>query len=341
MTGTPSILPVFVRQEPPLACKNEVMASGGPKKDKPPSTSFLGKVVGNKYRILDVLGQGGFGTVFLVEVIDGIVGEKLAMKAIHPRFTDDTAVHERFRNEIKVAMKIVHRYVVQIRDVGTTSDGLLYYTMDYCPGKTLRRLLREKGRLKCRRSYNIVRKVLRALSTAHALGIIHRDLKPANILVVKEEEKDAVRILDLGLATSLRSVQEIDKGLGSLHYMPPEQFRSKSGGGTIGRYSDLYSVGVILYECLTGKRPHEGETAQEVYNSIVTGHPRSIEELVPETKQYKGLEEVVLKSISPRPEDRYPSAREFCSALIEIFKPEQKPKEGAGWKRLFGSRGEG
>ncbi len=183
------------------------MESGKAEKDRQSSASFLGKVVGDKYRILDVLGQGGFATVFLVEVIDGIVGEKLAMKTIHPRFTGDAAVHERFRNEIKVAVKIVHRYVVQIRDVGVTSGGLLYYTMDYCPGKTLRRLLREQGRLKCRRSYNIVRKVLRALSTAHALGIIHRDLKPANILIVKEEEKDAVRILDLGLRRRGNSVR--------------------------------------------------------------------------------------------------------------------------------------
>ncbi len=308
--------------------------------DRRRSASCLGKIVGEKYRIVDVLGQGGFGTVFLVEVIDGMVGEKLAMKVIHPRFTGDAMVRERFRGEIKVAMKIVHRYVAQIRDVGTTSGGLLYYTMDYCPGKTLRRLLREQGRLKCRHAYDIIRKVLRALSTAHALGIVHRDLKPANILIVTEDGKDSVRILDLGLATPLGSVEHADRGLGSLHYMPPEQFRSRSAKDAIGRYSDLYSVGVILYECLTGRRPHEGETAQEVYNSILTTRPASLEELAPEVRKHRGLEEVVLKSLSPRPEDRYQSAREFCSALIDIFKPEEGRATRSPWRRLFFGGGE-
>lgn len=309
-----------------------VMPSDPRKENKSPA-SFVGKVVGDRYRILDVLGQGGSGTVFLVE--DGMVGEKLAMKVIHPRFSRDGAAHGRFRNEIRTAMKIVHRYVVQIRDVGTTSGGLLYFTMDYCPGKTLRRLLREEERLSCLQSFNIIRKVLRALSTAHGLGIIHRDLKPANVLIVEDERKDTVRILDFGIATSLQTAAETDEGLGSLHYMPPEQFKRRSGEGRIGRYSDLYSVGVILYQCLTGRRPHEGATAQEVYESIASTRPPPLEEFLPE--KYRGLEAIVLKSIAPRPEDRYQSAPEFCSALIEIFKREEKPA-GSRWRRLF-SRG--
>ena len=299
--------------------------------------SFLGKVVAGKYKIVDVLGQGGFGAVFLVEITDGMVGEKLAMKVVHPKFSRDAEAHARFRNEVKVAMKIVHPYVVQIRDVGTTADGLLYYTMDYCPGNTLGRLLREHGKLTCRASYNVIRKVLRALSTAHELGIIHRDLKPANILIVKERGKDAVRILDFGIATSIRQNAGVNKGLGSLHYMPPEQFK----GEQTGRYSDLYAVGVILYRCLTGRKPQEGKTAQEVYNGIMTVRPPPLEAFTREVSRYEGLQDVVFKAIAAKPEDRYQSARGFCKDLIEIFRRDRASSDGVkkrrrlGWKRLF------
>ena len=287
--------------------------------DRKRAASWLGKVIGEKYKIVDVLGQGGFGTVFLVEVIDGIVGEKLAMKVAHPRLSRDPAARDRFRNEINLAMKIVHRYVAQIRDTGDTPDGLLYYTMDYCPGKTLGRLLRKKGKLTCGTAYNVIRKILRGLHAAHGLGIVHRDLKPANILIVNEGGKDSVRILDFGIATSMRQDAAVDKVLGSLHYMPPEQLK----GEKVGPYSDLYAVGVMLYRCLTGKKPHEGETPQEVYNSILTTSPPPVEELTPEVSRYEGLQDVVFKSIAPKPEDRYQSARDFCMELIEIFRPDR------------------
>ncbi len=304
--------------------------------DRKRAASWLGKVIGKKYKIVDVLGQGAFGTVFLVEVIDGIVGEKLAMKVAHPRLSRDPNARDRFRNEIKLAMRIVHRYVAQIRDIGDTPDGLLYYTMDYRPGKTLGRLLREKGKLTCGAAYNVVRKILRGLDTAHGLGIVHRDLKPANILIVNEGGKDSVRILDFGIATSLRQNAEVNKGLGSLHYMPPEQLK----GEKVGPYSDLYSVGVLLYRCLTGKKPHEGKTPQEVYNSILTTSPPPVEELTPEVSRYEGLQDVVFKSIAPKPEDRYQSARDFCMELIEVFRPkEPDARKKAKWrerlKRLF------
>lgn len=278
--------------------------------------STIGKVIVEKYRVVHLLGRGGYGTVFLVETIDGTGSDRLALKVLHPHLSQSEEAKALFLNEIRVAMKVIHRYVVQIRDVGATKGGLLYYVMDYCHGVTLRHLLKDGTPLPLERTYNIIRKILRALSTAHGLGILHRDLKPANVMVLPEKGLETIRVLDFGLAAPLRETVRSTKPMGSLHYMPPEQFR-RSG---FGRFTDLYSVGVILYQCLTGRRPHEGKTLQEVYESILRVSPEPPQNLNPEVELYPGLAELTLKSINPHPKRRYQTAREFCLALIEVFK---------------------
>ncbi|MBN1443371.1 MAG: protein kinase, partial [Planctomycetes bacterium] len=285
------------------------------RRDKERDLAFLGKIVAGKYRVLKVLGQGGFGSVFLVEVVEGIVGDRLAIKILPQEFGSRLHLQEQFLNEIRVAMRMVNKYIVQIRDVGVTEEGLLYYTMDYVPGKTLSQIIREEGRIAPQRAIRIVMRVLNALMTAHSARIIHRDLKPANVMILGSGPRETVRVLDFGIARALVSEDRETKGFtGSPFYMPPEQFL----GTELGFYTDLYSVGVILYECLTGEKPYRGSTPQDVYNSLKSGPPTPVEELAPEVRNFPGLAEVVARAMERNPEKRFQTAKEFFEVLHAV-----------------------
>jgi tetratricopeptide (TPR) repeat protein len=284
------------------------------KRNKKRDFDLVGRVIAEKYKVLDVLGQGGFGTVFLVEITAGMVGEKLALKILPEELSRMDSFRTQFLNEIRVAMRLVDRHIVQIRDVGTTSEGLLYYTMDFCPGTTLAQVLRREGRLPITRAVVLVLNVLRGLQTAHAAGIIHRDLKPANIMVEEQGGKETVRVLDFGIATALSGEQH--KGFaGSPPYMPPEQFV----GAEIGFFTDVYAIGVILYECITGQKPHPGSTPKEVYNSLKSRAVTPPEKIVPEVASFRGLSELILRCLERNPERRYQSGRELFDALNAIL----------------------
>lgn len=309
-----------------------------PSRDKSAEQGLVGRIVAGKYRVLEVLGQGGFGSVFLVEIIEGIVGDRLAMKILPKEFGQNPVLRDQFINEIRVAMKMVDKYIVQIRDVGVTEDRLLYYTMDYVPGKTLSRIIREEKKLPAPRTLRVVLRVLRALETAHAAGIIHRDLKPANIMVQVRQGKETVRVLDFGIATAIGP--EVASGkergfAGSPYYMPPEQFL----GTDMSFYTDLYSVGVILYECLTGRKPYTGNTPQEVYNSIKSGPPVPVDVLAPEVRAYPGLAELVMQALERNPQRRLQSAREFFEKVNAILSAGQ-PVGQAGPESSLGRLGE-
>ncbi len=316
------------------------------KRDKSRDLKLVGTIVAGKYKILKILGQGGFGSVFVVEMTSGIIGDRLAMKILPPEFSKNTMLREQFLNEIRVAMKMVDAHIVQIRDVGVTEgdpekgEGLLYYTMDYVDGKTLGELLKEEGTLSIWRALRIARRLLPALKVAHNAGIIHRDLKPANIMIEVVGEKELPRILDFGIATAVIADTELDNSLegglkdkkgfvGSPYYMPPEQFQ----GVEMGFYTDLYSLGVILYECLTGQKPYTGRTAKEVYKKIKQGPPTPIDELQPAVGKVPGLTEMITKSLERNPERRFQSAKEFFETLTDVMsgkneEPPPQPKAG-------------
>jgi serine/threonine-protein kinase len=302
------------------------------KRDKSRDREFLGTVVAGKYKVLEILGQGGFGSVFVVEMTSGIIGDRLAMKMLPTEFSKNNMLREQFLNEIRVAMKMVDAHIVQIRDVGTTEGelekggGLLYYTMDYVDGKTLAQLIKQEGTLSIWRTLRIARRLLPALKVAHGTGIIHRDLKPANIMVEVVGEKEIPRILDFGIATAVISDTKLDNSLegglkgkkgfvGSPYYMPPEQFQ----GVEMGFYTDLYSLGVIIYECLTGQKPYTGRTAKEVYKKIKQGPPIPVDELQPSVGKVPGLTEMVMKSLERNPEKRFQSAKEFFESLTKVM----------------------
>jgi len=330
-----------------VTAPNRSPSSPKQSRDKAKDRRLVGQVVGGKYKVISLLGQGGFGSVFLVEMTSGIVGDRLAMKILPDELSQNDVFREQFINEIRVAMKMVDKHVVQIRDVGvlegdeSVGGGLLYYTMDYIEGQPLSQIIREEGRLTAPRTLRIVRRILPALRTAHNAGIIHRDLKPANIMVEPDGDKpDQVRVLDFGIATAIdtdssESSEEKNedgtkkkKGFaGSPYYMPPEQFRSRE----MGFYTDLYSVGVILYECITGQKPYVGATPQEIYNNIKKGPPVPINELAPEVKSFPGLAELVMKALERNPQKRFQTAKEFFEQLNAVITGRAQPDTtGAG-----------
>lgn len=286
------------------------------RRDKSRDFSLVGKTVAGKYRVLEVLGQGGFGTVYLVEITAGMVGERLALKILPEELSSQPAFREQFLNEIRVAMRVVDRSIVQIRDVGMTDEGLLYYTMDFSPGITLAEVIRREGKLAIPRAILVVLNVLRALQTAHAAGIIHRDLKPANIMVETQGGKETVRVVDFGIATAVRADREKARGFaGSPHYMPPEQFM----GEEIGFYTDIYPLGVTLYECITGRKPYAGSSPQDVFRAIKAGPPAPPHALHPAIAEYPGLSELILRALERNPERRFQSAKELFDALNAIL----------------------
>ena len=208
--------------------------------------------------------------------------------------------------------------------------------MDYCPGTTLAQVLRQEGKITVSRALLIVLNVLRALQTAHAAGIIHRDLKPANLMVESQGGKEIVRVLDLGIATAAEAASdptpEKKKGFtGSPHYVPPEQFL----GAEVDFYTDLYSVGVILYECVTGQRPYPGSSAQEVFKNLKARVPPRPETFAPEANDYPGLSDLIMKALERNPEKRFQSARDFFDSLNAIL------QRGTAVEALGGHAGNG
>jgi serine/threonine-protein kinase len=308
--------------DPEALAAAELKPNGWLERDRAQERALIGQVVAGKYRVIDLLGQGGFGSVFLVEMMSGIVGERLAMKLLPHEFGRSAVLREQFLNEIRVAMKMVDRYIVQIRDVGVTEEGQLYYTMDHVSGKPLSQILKEEKQLAVGRTLRIVLRVLRALETAHAAGIIHRDLKPANIMVEAKGSRESVRVLDFGIATAIsaddagaENLVKLKGFAGSPYYMPPEQFL----GTEMGFYTDLYSVGVILYECVTGEKPYGGATAQEVYNNIKRGPPVPAEELAPAVQEHPGLAAVISRALERNPQKRFQSARAFFGEVQALL----------------------
>jgi serine/threonine-protein kinase len=294
------------------------------KRDKSRDRELIGKTIAGKYRILEVLGQGGFGSVFLVEIVAGLVGEKLALKLVPADLSGNERVKAQFLNEIRVAMRpeMVNKYIVQFRDVGETEDGDLYFTMDYCAGETLAAVLAREDHLPPPRAILIARRILEALKTAHAAGVIHRDLKPANVMIIRKNSHETVRVLDFGIATAVsrRNAQEVGFA-GSIHYMPPEQFQNQQ----LGFYTDTYAVGVILYECLTGKKPYHGRTAKEVFDDLKSRPAVPPERIKPHIGAYPGLSQIVSRAIERKPELRFATAREFLEGLQSILEPRDGP----------------
>jgi serine/threonine protein kinase len=306
-----------------------------PKEELTTGSTFAGR-----YQIIEELGKGGMGRVYKVH--DTEIKEKVALKLLKPEIATDENTIERFRNEIKLARKIVHKNVGRMFDLGKEKESY-YITMEYVPGQDLRGLIRQSGRLTIETAISIAAQVCEGLAEAHKLGIIHRDLKPGNIMV---DNDGNVRIMDFGIARSIESKGITGAGviMGTPEYMSPEQVE----GREVDQRSDVYSLGIILYEMITGQVPFEGDLALNVaykHKHEAPQDPRKLNTQIPEN-----LSSLVLRCLEKDKEKRYQSPEEVRSELVDIEKgipttervvPKKKPLTSKeitikfGLKKLF------
>ena len=269
---------------------------------------MIGRVLSGRYEIQAVVGTGGMAVVY--RAWDKIEKRTVAIKVLRPEYEQDAEFVRRFSREAEAAAKMSHENIVNLLDVGKDND-MRYIVMEYVPGKTLKDLIRERGRIAPDTAVRMVIRILAAVDHAHKNGIVHRDIKPQNILV---DAKGKVKVADFGIARlktaqTTRVDDKQNSALGSVHYFSPEQ----ASGEVADEKSDLYSVGVVLYEMLTGQVPFDGDTAVSVALKHVSEEPRSMRELNPAIS--RALDEVVMRALAKDSARRYQTAAEFAGDL--------------------------
>src|SRR6266480_2686629 len=268
--------------------------------------TMINTLVDGRYRVLRKLGTGGMANVYLAE--DQELGRRVAIKVLDDRHASDDQFVERFRREAKAAAALSHPNIVSIYDRGET-DGTYYIAMEYLEGPNLKELVRQ-GTPSIRTAITFTREILSALRLAHRRGLVHRDIKPHNILV---DAEGRLKVTDFGIARSGPSqMTEVGSIIGTAQYLSPEQAR----GAPVDQRSDLYSIGIVLYEMLTGEVPFTGESPVEIAMRHLSDTPRPPSLLRPEIPP--DLDMIVLRALAKNPEDRFQTAEEMNADLARI-----------------------
>ena len=263
------------------------------------------KVLADRYRLVEQIGVGGMAIVY--RAIDQRTGHSVAVKVLKPEFNKDAEFVSRFQREAEAASRMTHHNIVNLLDVGMDGENR-YLVMEYVQGKTLKEVIREKGRINPTVAAQITIRILSALQHAHQNGIIHRDIKPQNILV---HEVGHIKVADFGIARMANSstLTRSDTVMGSVHYFSPEQASGQAADVT----SDIYSVGVVLYEMLTGRVPFDGDSTVAVAMQHLHARPAPIETIAPEVPL--AICHVCMMAMEKNPKYRYQSAREMAAEL--------------------------
>jgi serine/threonine protein kinase len=285
-----------------------------------PVDPLIGVTFDGKYRLDERLGQGGMGTVYRATHL--LIDRPVAIKVLNPRFVEDEEAQERFRREARAAGRLQHMNAVAVTDFGRTEDGFVYIVMELLIGRSLRDMLAREAPLDAARAVSMMLQVSAAVSAAHEAGIIHRDLKPGNIFVVQRKHaRPIVKVLDFGIAKLAADALDEDDPvtltqvgvmIGTPRYMSPEQCDSRR----LTPASDVYSLGIILYEMLTGTTPFTGSTPLAVAMRHSSEMPRPPREFVGSIPAE--LEEVVLHALEKSPDNRPANAGEFRQELYAV-----------------------
>jgi tetratricopeptide (TPR) repeat protein/predicted Ser/Thr protein kinase len=264
-----------------------------------------GRVLGERYEILQLIGQGGMGAVYKAR--DTELERIVALKLIRPEFAKNPEILRRFKQELILARQVTHKNVIRIFDLGQ-ADGIKFITMDFVEGQDLRKLLAEKGKFPPEEAARILLQICRALEAAHTEGVIHRDLKPQNIMM---DPSGRAYVMDFGIARSvyLPAMTQTGALVGTPEYMSPEQAR----GEKLTEHSDLFSLGVIFYELLTGKQPYPSDAPLGTLWKRLQEKPQPPVEVDPTIA--KPLNDIVMKALEIEPENRWASAREMAQQL--------------------------
>lgn len=268
-------------------------------------TEFIGKQLGN-YKIIEKLGRGGMAYVF--KALDQSLNREVALKILSDQLSEDVDYIKRFQREAQAAAQLNHPNIVQVFYIGEDNDHH-YFAMEYIKGKSLAEIQKEEGIISANKAVSIIAQVADALDEAHRAGLVHRDIKPSNIMVTPNGK---AKVTDFGIAYVANAKTKLTRDgsiIGTPEYLSPEQCEGK----TVDQRSDIYSLGVTLYELLAGKTPYEAETPVSMIMKIVKGEYRSVQELNPNVPQT--LRTIVEKMMQTDPDKRYASMADVASAL--------------------------
>jgi len=284
-----------------------------------------GAVFAKRYEIIEELGRGGMGRLF--RVLDTKINQEVALKILRPEISRDKMTIQRFSNELKLARKISHKNVCRMYHIAEES-GTHYITMEYIPGEDLQGMIKMTKQLSIETAVSIAKQISEGLAEAHRLGVVHRDLKPGNIMIDREGNS---RILDFGIALSLeaKGITESGRLIGTPEYMSPEHAQDKG----VDHRSDIYSLGVILYEMVTGQVPFTGDTPIMISVKHIEDMPKDPKLLNPQIPAV--LSALIMKCLEKRKEHRYKNAEELRSELAKIKDSIRDTKKVAKVRRSF------
>jgi serine/threonine-protein kinase len=285
----------------------EIRKEDGTKRDH-----YIGRVIKERYQIIEKLGEGGMGTVYLAEQIS--IARKAALKLLQGTYASDAEFIERFRREARLAASLSHRNIITVYDFDQDDDGTLFIAMEYVNGRQLSEVIQSEGPLDIGRAVHLALQMAQGLEAAHRIGVIHRDIKPDNIMVVGSPGAEEVKLMDFGIArlrdsgTTSRLTRP-DMIIGTPAYMAPEQ----AEGAEVSEKTDIYSFGIVLYEMLTGSVPFKASSPSAVLIKQIQEKPlplRKIRRTVP-----AAIEGIVMRALEKKPPKRQQNIREVLQDL--------------------------
>jgi eukaryotic-like serine/threonine-protein kinase len=293
---------------------------------------YIGKTVAKKYLVEQMIGEGGMGKVYKANQI--ALDKPVVLKVLRQALLSDARTVARFQREAKAASRLNHPNSISVLDFGQTEEGAMYIAMEYVQGRDLHSVLAREWPLPESRVIRIVGQMLSALEDAHSAGVIHRDLKPENIMVEQRRgEPDFVKVLDFGIAKIIDTTGEDGPALtragfvcGTPEYMSPEQAR----GAVLDHRSDLYAVGVILYQLVTGLLPFDSDSAVGFATKHLTEVPPLPSKRRPEAKMTAGMERLIMRAMAKKPDDRPQTAEQFRNELAQLERDRRAPVSKSG-----------
>jgi eukaryotic-like serine/threonine-protein kinase len=321
-----------------------ILESEGP---PPEADPLIGTTVGGRYTIERMLGEGGMGRVY--EAVRHIAGvkQRVAIKTLHPHLSADAQIVARFHRECGTVAQLRHPNTIKVEDFGQTADGTLYIAMEFVDGRTVADHLEKDGPMSPERSEHVLEQVCGSLAEAHKQGVVHRDLKPENVVLMDVgDDVDFVKVLDFGIAARKDSTDAAKEAkltqqgmvLGTPPYMSPEQFMGKE----LDSRSDIYSLGVMAYEMLTGKLPFSANTPWEWATCHMTAQPSPFEDSPTMTDIPGKMKTAIFRALSKKPEDRQSTVREFFEELssgnARLRTGTMTPHESAGAESAAGGQ---
>ena len=299
----------------------------------PNADPLIGQVIDTRYEVVSVLGEGGTGSVY--EVRHTTLGRRFALKVLRKDIARDAQIVTRFIQEAKAAAAIGHPNIVAVSDFGEVQPDksaplnakVPYFVMELLTGASLANVLRSEKKIAPDRAASIGMQCALGLAAAHEAGVIHRDLKPDNVFLVRSGDREFVKLLDFGLAKIAGTSRVTRQGIifGTPHYMSPEQ----AAGLPVDHRSDIYALGVILYECITGRVPFEADSYKAVLDHHINTPPVPLEERAPEPSQVGPLGGVVMRCLAKNPADRFATMAELAAALEEALAEMPRSEEEA------------